>query len=100
MTICIRDKNELLGTIVGSDARITPIPQLSEYGFFLQKHIETVNMAYSDVSVEKHVIMPNHIHLILFVQGMMWASSPTSAIIPTIVRTLKTMVTKECAISF
>ena len=100
LTVCVKDKHELLGKIVGGDALITPILQLSEYGFIVQKHIENINMAYSDVLVEKYVVMPNHVHLILFIRGMMKASSPTSAVTPTIVRTLKTMVTKECGTSF
>ncbi|MBE7012486.1 MAG: hypothetical protein E7416_00190 [Ruminococcaceae bacterium] len=38
--------------------------------------------------------MPNHIHLIIFLYGTMRASSPTKNI-ETIIRSFKTMVTKE-----
>jgi len=108
VTICVREKHEMLGKIVGGDAHIAPISQLSEYGLVVQKHIENINTSYPYVSVNKYVIMPNHIHLIFVINGTidfvyggtMWASSPTSAVIPTIVRTLKTMVTKECGFSF
>ena len=39
--------------------------------------------------------MPNHIHMIIKIDnGTMWASSPTQSI-PTIVKSFKTLVTKE-----
>ena len=45
--------------------------------------------------------MPNHIHLLIFIDefqyGTMWASSPTK--LGTVVRSVKTMVTKEIGYS-
>lgn len=101
ITICVKDRRELLGKIiVGDDAHIVPAINLSKHGLILQRYIENIDTIYSNVAVNKYVIMPNHVHLILFVNGSMKASTPTSVIVPTIVRSLKTMVTKECGISF
>ncbi len=44
--------------------------------------------------MDKYVIMPNHIHLIIKQeQGSMWASTPTPSLSQTI-KTFKTLVTK------
>ena len=130
ITICVKDRRHWLGKIaaptdaaaVRGDAHITPPPpippqistssivKLSEYGLLVQKHMDNINAVYFDVSLDKYVIMPNHLHLILYVNGiigelengMMRASSPTTpahAIIPDIIRTLKTMVTKQIGFS-
>ena len=48
-----------------------------------------------------YVIMPNHIHMILRIsannaaQGPMWASAPTAANISSLIRSWKTLVSKE-----
>ncbi len=95
ITICTKDRKNLLSKIlVGDDAHIVQQNDLSNYGTICDKYINNINIKYENVTVEKYVIMPNHIHLIVFLNGTMMASSPTKNI-KTIVRSFKTMVTKE-----
>ena len=59
----------------------------------MQRHIISGNRI-PGVTVDKYVIMPNHIHLILLVEdtasaGTSRAPSPTNAVIPHFVSTLK-----------
>jgi REP element-mobilizing transposase RayT len=97
VTICTINRSEILGQIVGGDAHIAPSILLTEYGKITKKYIENINISYAAVYVEKYVIMPNHIHMITaLANGAMWASPPTGIKIPRIVRSLKTLVTKEC----
>ena len=77
---------------------IVPKNILSEIGKVCDKYINNINSVYENISVDKYVIMPNHIHLLVVINGTMRASSPTSGI-ETVVRTLKTMVTKEIGYS-
>ena len=109
ITLCVLDNQELLGKVVGDDAHIVPPTVVySEYGRIVEKHIKNVDSSYDDIIVANYIIMPNHVHMIIVLQkmphnenlGTMWASSPTSARIPTIIRTLKTLVAKECGLSF
>ncbi len=58
------------------------------------KYINNINTIYENISVDKYVIMPNHIHLIISLCGTMRASSPAKNI-ENIIRSFKTMVTKE-----
>ena len=85
ITICAKDRQKLLSKIVGDDAHIVP----KEYGTVAEKYIRNVK------EIEKYVIMPDHIHLIIRIEnGTMWASSPTKSI-SSIVRSIKTLTTKE-----
>ncbi len=112
ITICVKDRKQLLSTIVGDDALIVPNtnsphhytiradahirPQnkLSEIGLLCDKYINNINIKYDDITVDKYVIMPNHIHLIISIHGTMRASSPTRGVVD-VIRSLKTMVTRE-----
>ena len=99
ITICVKNRKELLSKIiVGDDALIVPKNQISNYGSICDKYINNINNKYENVTVDKYVIMPNHIHLIIFLHGTMKASSPTKNI-KDIIRSFKTMVTKEIGTS-
>ena len=85
VTICTKDRRKILSDIVGDDAHIVP----KKCGLVVEKYIKNV------VEIKEYVIMPDHIHLIILLQnGTMWASSPTNSI-GKIVRSLKTLTTKE-----
>ena len=99
----------MLGKIVGRDVLIAPHIELSEYGKIVGKHINRINMINNIISVDNYVIMPNHIHMIIVIQrsetssvgesGAMRTSRPTSASIPSLMRSFKTMVTREVGFS-
>ena len=102
VTICTEDKKPILSTIVGDDAHIVPKKiVLKSYGEVAEKYIRHINEVYDNISVENYIIMPNHIHLLIFIDeyknGTMWASSPTK--LGSVVRSFKTMVTKEVGFS-
>ena len=91
ITVCIKDKKCLLGKIVGGDAYIAPKILLSEYGKTVEKYICGIK------GLHKYIIMPNHIHMIIFIcneEGTMRASSPTQSI-PQLIKSFKTLITKE-----
>ena len=89
ITICTKNHKEVLCDIVGDDAHIVP----KNYGRILEKYIKNVP------EIEKYVIMPNHVHLLIRLEnGAMWASPPTNKIAG-IVRSLKILTTKEIGCS-
>ena len=78
---------------VGADALIGPKCQLSAKGQTVRKYIESMSRT-EGVNVDKYVIMPNHIHLLISIDtGPMRASAPTASI-PGIIRSFKGLVTK------
>ena len=79
--------------IVGGGALDAPRIKLSGAGQTVRKYIESGNRI-PEITVDKFVIMPNHIHLILLVDntsssGMSRAPSSANVIIPHFVSTLK-----------
>ena len=96
VTICVENRHEMLGEVVGRDALIAPRVRLSEYGEIVTKHIERINVCYTSARVDHYVVMPNHIHMLISIHGAMKASRPT---VSTLVRSLKTMITKDFGFS-
>ncbi|MGN1467305.1 MAG: transposase [Ruminococcus sp.] len=103
VTICVKEHKQMLGRIkVGRDAFIPPKIKLTYIGETADKYIKNINYAYDNITVDKYVIMPNHIHMIITIKngmvnnGGMKASRPT---LHTIVRSLKTMITKQIGFS-
>lgn len=68
ITICAENKEKLFGTIVGGGAFDAPMVHLSEIGKTVAYYINSTNRI-PGVIVDKYVIMPNHIHIILIITG-------------------------------
>ena len=95
ITICTKDRKCILSDIsVGDDAYIVPQLHVSHYGMVCDRYIRNINEKYENVTVDKYIIMPNHIHMIISIGGTMRASSPTKKVWD-IVRSFKILVTKE-----
>ena len=68
ITICVKDRRELFWSPpVG--ARIAR-PPLSDIGEVVRKAIENIPHIYKPITIDKYVIMPNHIHLILLISDV------------------------------
>ena len=91
MSVCSRDRERLFGEIVGGDVLIAPEVKLSAIGREIEETILRMP------SIEKYVIMPNHIHFIAVLggQGSMSTSTPTQGL-PSLVRFLKRQVSISC----
>ena len=85
---------------VGDGAHDVPQIRLSVYGKIVNDEIIKSNEIYNYIKVEKYVIMPNHIHLIINVQnvdrGTSRAPSRTNEIIPSFISMLKRFTNKKC----
>ena len=66
ITICTKERKEILSKIIVGEGLCT-LPQniLTSIGKEVEKSIQYVNNNYDSVSIDKYVIMPNHIHLIV-----------------------------------
>ena len=115
ITICTDKRRKILSKIVGigvpdapifnpqtvgGDVLDAPRVELTSYGIIVDKYINQLNDFYENISVEQYVIMPNHIHMILFVRdgGSSRTSTPTvrqHSVVPTFVSTFKRFCNKE-----
>ncbi len=69
LTICTKERRCMLSRIVGTGVPDGPQIELTKYGQVANKYINQLNDFYADLSVESYVIMPNHIHVMLWVKG-------------------------------
>ena len=95
VTVCTKDKKCILGSVVGADDYIGPYVRLSPVGKVVESYLHRIP------GISHCVIMPNHVHMILHIsstnilEGPMWPSAPAKADISSLVRTWKTLITKE-----
>ena len=106
ITICTKNRRKILSNIVGDGAYDVPKTVLTEYGKIVEKYILSTEKI-KNVFIEQYVIMPNHIHMIIFIEnkipkyenlrnnGTSRAPSPTNETIPHIVSTFKRFCNKD-----
>ena len=102
VTICTKDKQKTLSNIVGGGAFDAPQIQLTAVGRVVEKYIRSTDNVPS-ITVDKYVIMPNHVHLLIRIHhgsGTSWAPSPTSLtranqVLPHAISTLKRFVNRD-----
>ncbi len=100
ITICTLGRRNILSSIVGGDVLDAPRVELTAYGKATEKYINQFNDYYEKISVKQYVIMPNHIHMILFIHpdGASRTSPPTvkqHSVISAFVSTFKRFCNKE-----
>ena len=80
ITICTQSRKRILSRItVGTGVLDCPKIQLLNHGKIADKYIRQLNDFYSTLSVDRYVIMPDHIHLLLSIQnGQSGTPAPTS----------------------
>ena len=65
ITVCTEGKRKLLCEIVGTGLPDGPEVRFSQYGIIAHKQLEQMRDFYPDIRLEKYVIMPNHIHMLI-----------------------------------
>ena len=67
VTVCTQKRRNILSRInVGEGVHPLPVIELSEIGKEIENTINFINENYDNVLIDKYVIMPNHIHMIIF----------------------------------
>ena len=79
ITICTQNRRKILSRVVGGDVLDAPQSvELLSYGIIADKILNQLNSFYENLSVEDYVIMPNHIHILLYVKPLYNGASRTS----------------------
>ncbi len=85
--------------LVGTGVPDGPFVELSQYGKIADKYINQLGNFYEYLSVERYVIMPNHIHIMLFISdgGPSGTPVPTlqNSVVSRFVSTFKRFCNKE-----
>ena len=67
ITICTDNRKRILSKICVGDG--FPVPQLTKTGQIVDNYIKNINLKYSCATVSEYVVMPNHVHLLLFIDN-------------------------------
>ncbi len=100
ITICTEGRRQILSRVVGGDVLDAPKNvELLSHGKIADKYINQLNEFYDHITVDRYVIMPNHIHVMLFVRvdGASRTSPPTiqHSAVSQFVSTFKRFCNKE-----
>lgn len=104
ITICTQNRQNYFWDNVGAHSvRPWKSIHLTEYGKAVEKSILNISVYHPNVWVDNYVIMPNHIHIILFIgDSEMCDKSGRTMCAPTIsliVKQMKEYVTKNIGFS-
>ncbi len=70
VTVCMQNRSEdMLSTINFDEKEMCSRVELSQQGKIIEKYINLIPLKYPDIKIEKYVIMPDHIHMIITVEN-------------------------------
>ena len=101
VTICTKNKEKLLGKVVGDGVYDIPYTKLSPCGKIVEKYITLMNKKYDYITIDKYVIMPNHIHFIINITSDInvsvcrQAPNPTNELLPKFISLFKRYCNRE-----
>lgn len=96
ITICTKNKECILSWVGKTAPGKIPPVYLTETGRIVKRYVDGIEAAHPGVYVDRYIIMPNHVHLILVLDdfdagGGQRSGRPT---VQTVVHGFKVMVTK------
>ena len=117
ITICVEDRHEILGIVgdahpgvphtVGDTHPGVPCVELNDTGKMVKQHIDNILLFYNAVKINKYVIMPNHIHMIIVLEhgtpgcasptehGTPGCASPTKSTLAKIINAFKSLTSRK-----
>ena len=101
LTLCSKNREPLFSRIVGRDAPgapPSPAVELTPIGEIVDRYIASIESAYSSVTVDKYIIMPDHVHMLIAIHCTAFGASgsprPTE-LIPRVIAALKRFTNKD-----
>ena len=69
ITICTKNREEILSKIVNGSVKTDPYIILTKEGKIIEKELLNIENHLNNIKIDKYIIMPNHIHVIIKVVG-------------------------------
>ena len=95
MTVCAKDRQCILASIVGAGID-RPNIELLNVGKIIEAYLHEIPKRYKNINVDKFVIMPNHIHMIIRIDEC--GRSMPAPTISSILCQFKSIVSKQAGI--
>lgn len=77
ITFCTQDKRCLLSDLIVGEGLAPPEIRLTAVGKIVDEQIRAIPGRYPAMTVDKYVIMPNHVHLLLSIDAGAGGTSPS-----------------------
>ena len=77
ITLCVQDRRCILSEISVGEGLAPPVVRLTGIGKLAEEQLQRIPERFTTAAVEKYVIMPNHIHLILRMKEGSGGASPS-----------------------
>jgi len=101
ITICTADRKRILSDIPVGEGLAPPEAKLSAIGQIVAEQILDLSVRYPSVSIDKYVIMPNHVHLLIsLANGEIPGGASPSPTVMDVVRTMKSISARQCSARF
>ena len=111
VTICIRDRMNILSEIVKTDLTATDktnglevgeglappeiTVKLKPCGEVVKEQLQLIETRFPSVTIEDYVIMPDHIHAVIFLHGKAGGASP-SPTLDDVICAFKSLISRDC----
>lgn len=100
ITICTKDKKKVFWNNVGATCgRPQYEYTLSAYGKIVDNEIKKIPDVYPAIKIDKYVVMPNHIHMIISVLSDEFGRPQVAPTIPRVIKQFKGSITKQIGFS-
>lgn len=97
ITICTREKRCILSDVVVGEGLAPPSLRLTDIGRIVEEQILALPQRFSGLAIEKYMIMPNHIHLLIRLSGESGGASPSPTVstgVPAAIGAFKSLTTR------
>ena len=94
VTICAADRKPIFGQVCVGQGLAPAEVRLSDLGEAVQTQLRNISLRYDNVDVEKYVVMPNHIHILLYL-GAAAGASPCPTL-SDVICTFKSLSVSAC----
>ena len=95
LTICTAERRNYFWVDVGATIGRPQDVILSEYGKIVNEAINNISLTYPSIEVDNYVIMPDHIHILLFIRPDEHGRPMVAPTISRVVKQFKGYVTKR-----
>lgn len=99
ITVCVESRQNLFWKQLSPSLTDPENIQLSEYGQMAANAISNIPLRYPFISVDRYIVMPNHVHLLLQIHQSNDDHSANRRTISTVINQLKGYVSKQMGFS-
>ena len=93
VTICTHERRSVLSRVTVGEGLAPPAAALTPVGRIVEEQILSLADRYPAVAIDKYVVMPNHIHLIVSIREDAGGARPSPTLFD-VVRVLKSLSTR------